>query len=200
MRAWGPFYRQDAILEGFAVARRGISAPAFLVFKVFNRGSSPAENQRYRLEIERRARELDVLDAIRWIDDVPEERMPELYSLADVIVNFPRADAFPVTFLEAGASCAPVVSCRLPAYRGTFAEQYFELVEDGDIDALGRAMAKTANEGPEARADRMSELRAVVRARYDTAVCTARLMDVYRCAARRPERLATGVEGGRVEG
>ena len=63
------------------------------------------------------------------MEEVPFAQLPEIYALADVIINYPSMDTLPVTFMEAAACERPVVTSRLPSYMGTFAERYFLMVE-----------------------------------------------------------------------
>ncbi len=116
--------------------------------------------------------------AVRWIDPVPEERLPDVYALADVVVNFPRMDGLPVTFFEAAACARPVLSRRLPAYAGSFAERLFRMV-DGDVDDLAAAMAEMVND-PAGATARVVEARRVVVEEFDEATARRKLLDSYR--------------------
>jgi glycosyltransferase involved in cell wall biosynthesis len=123
------------------------------------------------------AAELGVADAVRWLTEVPYEQLPEIYAGADVIVNFPHMDAFPVSFLEAAACMRPVVSCRLPSYRGTFAEHFFRMVEPDDVDGLARAL--TAEVNGEQKDRGLSEARDIVTQRYSAQSARQQLVSLY---------------------
>lgn len=177
-RSLAPLYRHDVILAAFARARPRLSRPAVLLFKRYN-PSSGAEAAACEIALAQRARALGVEEAVRWIDPVPAEQLPEVYALADVVLNFPRMDGFPVTFLEAAACQRPVISVRLPAYAGSFAERCFHLVEGDDAGDLAVALADVVNDPARARAHVVEARRAVVEA-YDEAGARRRLLDAYR--------------------
>jgi glycosyltransferase involved in cell wall biosynthesis len=102
-----------------------------------------------------------------------------VYALADVVLNFPRMDGFPVTFLEAAACQRPVISGRLPAYAGSFAERLFHLVDGEDAVDLAAALTAVVNDPARAVAHVVEARRVVVEA-YDEAGARRRLLDAYR--------------------
>lgn len=177
-RALAPQYGHHAILDAFAAARPRLKRPAILVLKRFNHGDRRAAKA-YERELRRRAGALGVLEAIRWVDDMAVAKLPGLYALADVVVNYPAMDAFPVTFLEAAASERPVITCRLPAYAGTFAEKFFEMVRLDDPDDLAERMVAVLN-GPPPRAERLRAARRVVEEEYHASGSARRLVEIYR--------------------
>jgi kynureninase len=69
----------------------------------------------------------------------------------------------------------PVVSVRLPAYRGTFAERCFHMVEPGDPGGLANAIVAAVNESPTERAARLREARRIVEREHDEVVSAGRL-------------------------
>src|SRR5262249_39561715 len=124
MRALTRRYGHHHILEAFHRARPWIASDCFLVFKEFNPSQSP-EVRAYKQELQECATQYGIAHRVRWVPEIPYDRLPGLYATADAIVNFPCMDAFPVTFLEAAACERPVISCHLPSYQGTFADEYF---------------------------------------------------------------------------
>jgi len=178
IRAWEARYGHQIVLEAFQRALGRFARPGVLVFKTYN-PSSVQEGVTYEGEMRSLAEQLGIADSVRWMHEVPHDRLPELYALADMIVNYPSMDAFPVTFLEAAACERPVLSVRLPAYKGTFAEDYFRMVEPGSVDDLADAMVELVNEEPERRTRRLSRARQVVRDEYDERATTRRLLDIY---------------------
>jgi len=111
IRGLMPTYGHHLILEAFAQARPRLNATSILVFKTL------AAVKEYEAQLHRRAEELGVDQWVRWLADVPFAQMPAVYALADLIVNYPAMDAFPVTFMEAAACGRPVITCRLPSYK-----------------------------------------------------------------------------------
>ena len=181
-RAFAPKYNQHVILQAFAQALPRFPAQAVLVFKTYGRHSYP-ESVPYEHDVRRLATELGVSQSLRWMTEVAYAELPALYALADVVINYPTMDAFPVTFLEAAACERPVITVRLPAYVGTFAEHYFHLVDPGDLAALSGAMVEVANAYPARAADGLAEARLLVEREYDQSVSRARLRGIYGEAA-----------------
>ena len=178
IRAWSPLYRHKSILEAFARALPRLQSNAVLLFKILRH--STTDRAPYEMEMHDLARTLGVADMVRWMDELPLDRVPEVYSLADVIVNYPSMDAFPLTFLEAGACQRPVISCRLPAYLGTFAEKYFHFVSPDDLSELSDAIVAFVNTPPLLSDDRLNELRQTVCRDHDETIVAQRLVEIYR--------------------
>lgn len=136
MRALASHYNHHLILQAFASAAFRLGNRSVLLFKVYN---SDADYERFlHSEVVR----LGIADAVRWVTNLPFARLPELYAISDVIVNFPSLDSFPVTFMEAAACERPVVSCRLATYEGTFAQRHFTLVDPENVAALADAITE----------------------------------------------------------
>ena len=177
MRGWSPLYRHESILEAFARALPEINAEAILVFKTLKREGTDSEI--HEKKIRDLAEKLGVAKWVRWMEEVPQNVLPEIYSIANVILNYPSMDGFPVTFLEAASCECPVISCRLPAYDGTFAEEYFHLVSPDDLSELSDAIVKFVNQNCTASRERLSELRQIVCRDYDEEIMAGRLLDIY---------------------
>jgi glycosyltransferase involved in cell wall biosynthesis len=180
MRALSPNYGHHLILEAFARALDRFNPGVFLVFKLYNRGIADRDSQvsEYEQRLKQRVAELNLEPRVRWLEKIEYERLPEHYALADVILNFPLQDAFPVTFLEAAACQRPVISGNLPAYAGSLAEKYFHLVEPENREALAEAMVQFVN-GPPAPPPYLSEARQTVVREYEESLIVQRLMDIY---------------------
>ncbi len=186
-RAWAEKYGHHQILEAFARAHpRFGDKTVILVFKVYNQANyDPNGDGDYEAKIRARVDELNMANWVRWVSEVPMERLPELYVMSDVVVNFPAMDAFPVTFMEAAACKRLVISCKLPAYVGTFAERSFSLVPPGDIDLLAQAIANVSNSGLKVWENRLEEARKTVLSEYSEEVTTQHMLSSY-------HRLANG--------
>jgi glycosyltransferase involved in cell wall biosynthesis len=178
MRAMDEKYRHHLILEAFSRALKRVNTTAFLLFKVYNQS-----NPTYLNDLRDRARKDGIDQFVRFIDEVPQEKMPELYSLADGVLSFPQMDAFPVTFVEAAACERMVITGKLPSYAGTFAEEYFRMVGPDDVEGLARAIAELLSETAAEqrnRKDRLSQLRVLVTKEYDEKLFARRLSDLYK--------------------
>ena len=174
IRALMARYNHHLILEAFAIALPRFTYPTFLLFKNYN-PITPT----YMNELIQKAKQLEIEQFVRWLDYVPHSKMPEIYYMADLIVNFPSIDAFPVTFLEAAACECPLVTCRLPAYEGTFATRYFHIVDEGNIEALANAFVEEINGKTGATPKMLSEARQWICVNYDETNSMNRLIDIY---------------------
>lgn len=180
MRAFDQRYNHHIILDAFAQAQPRFKTNVILIFKTYNQKyySSSVE---YEIHMCRRAEELGIAGSLRWMEGVPFEQLPEIYALADGIINYPSLDTLPVTFLEAAACERLVVTSRLPSYLGTFAERYFLMVEPGNITDLADALVKVVNDDAATqRAALMAEARKVVEKEYDESVYIKQLLHIYR--------------------
>jgi glycosyltransferase involved in cell wall biosynthesis len=188
IRAFQEHYGHHIILEAFARAQARSGRQAVLVLKKYNTENPLGSGLSYEDALRRRAEELGVGPQLRWLEDVPDSQVPQLYALADAIVNYPVMDAFPVTFLEAAACETPVISCRLPSYAGTFAEKCFRLVDYGDVNALAAALAEFMRATSGERKKGVAEARLVVEQEFSEAVAKGRLLQCYNQLTRRNGR------------
>jgi glycosyltransferase involved in cell wall biosynthesis len=173
MRALTPLYNHESVLEAFALALPRFKPETYLVFKSYNDQAVKG----YRDQLREVAHRLQVSDRVRWVGQVAFEELPGLYAAADVILNYPTIDGFPVTFLEAAACERTVISVGLPAYSETFAEEYFRLVPPGDLKELADAMIQVVNDGP-ALECLAAGREAVVRS-FSEEESASRLMGIY---------------------
>jgi glycosyltransferase involved in cell wall biosynthesis len=108
------------------------------------------------------------------------ERLRELYSGADAFALPTRADCVPWVVLEAMAAGLPVVASRVGAVEELVGDAG-ELVEPGDVDGVEAALRRLAD--PLRRAELAERATARIRARYDSATQTPRLLAMLREAA-----------------
>jgi glycosyltransferase involved in cell wall biosynthesis len=168
-RAMAGLYRHHEVLEAFAAA--GVP-DAVLVFIRYNPGNF-ADCQVLEAELRDHAARLGVADALRFCDRLAVELLPALYNAADVVVNFPARDAFPVTFLEALACARPVITCPHHSYAGTVAERHARFVND--VPGLASALADTLAHPPALSAARDEVIRL-----HDEALVADTLVAWYR--------------------
>jgi glycosyltransferase involved in cell wall biosynthesis len=150
-----------------------------LVFKVYNAQDYPDAGD-VEARVRRMAAERGVEADVRWLFDVAPDDLPGLYSFADVVLNYPSVDAFPVTFIEAAACQCPVISIDLPAYRGTFASEFFRMVPADDPSELVRAMVDQVLADPLASRQILGPARDLVVAEFDEKMSGDRLLNYYR--------------------
>lgn len=109
-RNFTPLYNQDIVVRAFAEIRSQ-TPDAVLVMK--NYGGQADYIQSIRALIA----SLDLDDAVRILDSMPYESMPELYAMADVTVSVPSTDATPMALLEAMACGSVPIFSDLPSLR-----------------------------------------------------------------------------------
>ena len=178
-RAWTRNYGHHLILEAFALARSRLKNNTVLAFLMFNRRSY-GDAMSYEKELRCRAEELGITEWIRWINEVSMAILPEVYAFADVVINFPTMDSLPFTLLEVAACERPVITSRMPSYKGTIAEKYFYTVEPDDVTALADAIVHVLNEDPVQRLDMLSRARRVVEQEYNESIFIKHLSSIYK--------------------
>lgn len=169
-RALRELYGHHLIVEAFA----GLAArDAVLVIKAYD-----CWDRSYRERLTGIAADLGVGDRLRIIDEVSYAELPALYGMADLAVNFPAMDAFPVTFLECLACGLPVVTNPLPAYERHDVASRLLFAEDRSAGALSRRLAEALANPPSPR--ERAEARAFVCERFDAALTARALVTAYR--------------------
>jgi glycosyltransferase involved in cell wall biosynthesis len=135
-----PLNGHDHLLRAFATLTRDPRLPASaLVLKRYL--CCQEEVARLATLVE----ELGVSSSVHWLDEVPYDHMPAQYAMADVIVNYPEQDAFPVTFFEAAACKRPVITSNLPAYENVFGDSFLT-IPPKDVPALCHALRQCLTE------------------------------------------------------
>lgn len=180
-RGWSKTYGQEYIVAAFAQAYRRLDLPLALVLLGVGRMKRP---ETLAQEVLNLGAGLGIAHAIRWIPQAPFEDMPGVYALADIVVNYPRSDAFPSTLLEAAACARPVITSDLPPYRNTFVERFCRLVEPENPAALAEAMVELiVAHGTAGWATRVEQARQVVLAEHEERIQKARLIALYEAIA-----------------
>ena len=127
-------YHPDEILRGFATsqwAKNGV-----LLFKCYDQQQDTA----YVDELKTLVQSMGLDNRVRFVPPCAYERVPGLYSLADVAVSALSVDGFPSTFSELFALGVPLVATNLPGYASLLEnERNALLFEPGDHYALTRA-------------------------------------------------------------
>jgi len=134
-RAAGANYRQAEIIRAFAAWRPSAARKAYLVIRTF--GSEP---DTYVPKLKPLATRLGIDDAVRWVGDRPYKEVPGQWAVADIAINFPGMDAFPVTILEALASGVPLLTNRLPAYEASRFSEFLQYIDENSEAGLMRGL------------------------------------------------------------
>lgn len=133
----------------------------------------------YEESLRVQARRLGLEDRIRWLEPSRNDEMPIEYAMADVVVNYPERDGFPVTLFEAAACRRAVVTSGLRAYRPVFGKDTVWTAPPANPDRLAEALKACISEEPAARATRLERAFRIVSERGDQQRCFASLVNVY---------------------
>lgn len=125
------YKRLDLVLEAVAEVRKALPGVRLLVGGAGD----------HRPALERRARELGLGEAVRFLGRVSEEEKVKLYAEAQVFVNSSLKEGWGLTTIEANACGTPVVATDVPGLRDSVrhGETGF-LVPFGDAPAFARAV------------------------------------------------------------
>jgi len=142
VRTIQPLFGHDYILDAFAQVVADRQMPeTVLVFQ--QKYSFPQELNRLRAKM----KELSLEARVFWLPDViPPDELPFQYAMADVVINYPLQDGFPVSLLEAAACKRPIISSNLAAYENSFDDSLF-LVPPANTGALAAAIKRVLLEG-----------------------------------------------------
>jgi glycosyltransferase involved in cell wall biosynthesis len=143
-KALRPFYRVHVIVEAMAVVCR-LFPDAVLVMSEY------AEDPAYRDQVARRSNELGIGDNVRFAGELPDDDVPDLYSMADVSVAIPPRDGMPVTLLEAMASGTPTILSRLPRYEEIVRHEESTYFVEPEPEALAAGIIRLLDD-PQLRA------------------------------------------------
>jgi glycosyltransferase involved in cell wall biosynthesis len=177
-RTLRPGYRAETLVRAFAA-----SASAIDGFTAAMAGGGDDEGALRRL-----AGELGVGDSIRFMGQVPNERLPELLRESAVYVSAVRTDGVSASLLEAMAcGCFPVVRDN-DANRHWLADGRTGLLVTSDDPAAYAEAIIGAWRDPALRARAAEENRAVVEERADIRRNALRIDEAYR-------KLASSVAG-----
>lgn len=151
-RRLNPMMGQFHILQAFAAVVIDPNMPeAVLVFKKYLSISPEFER-----ELAHRAQELGVAQKVYWLEESEYAEIPIQYAMADIVVNYPQQDAFPVSLFEATASKRPVISANLRAYEGLFDDSIL-MVPPGEPISLTQAIKSCLVEEPQQRKTRVEQ-------------------------------------------
>lgn len=132
MRVVRKNYRSDDILRAFADAAKGKNA--ILVFKKFLNHPKPWQ------ELAELAKTLGVEKQIRFTENLTPQDLRDLYFASTALINMPVRDGFPVSFHEAGAVGADVITCWHPAYDVPLVHECFDVLPDDSVQSLAAAI------------------------------------------------------------
>ncbi len=157
-RAIAPLYRPDVVVRALK------QLPDDVVVVASERNA----DRNTLLAIRSLADDLGIADRIRFISDIAESELPEMYRLASVVVSVPDTDGLPVSVLEAMASGVPVVASDIPGLRSALGTSIGDfLTPVGDAHALAQSMARALDLSDAERGRIGRSLRASAVGRFD---------------------------------
>jgi glycosyltransferase involved in cell wall biosynthesis len=137
-------------------------------------GEGPA-----RLDLERRAGELGIGRAVRWVGYLDRQTdLLDCYAAADVFIFASRTETQGLVLLEAMAQGTPVVSTAVLGTRDVLAAGAGALVAPEEVEPFGAAVLRLLRE-PELAASLAATGRAHVQQCWSAAASAARLAALY---------------------
>ena len=172
-RQLGAIYRPVEIIRAFASMPAAVRDKASLIIRTFGHGVGTSVP-----ELERLTEELGIAARVRWVGSMAYDEQPGLFAAADLAVNFPQMDAFPVTILECLACGVPVLTNRLKAYESHGVAPYLTFTAEDSVPQLSATMA-TASANLQALQMRAADGRTRAVQHFDERVSAASLRAIY---------------------
>lgn len=171
-----PLYRHELAVE----ALRDLPSDTILLI------SAHRAEPGYLDQLRQLAASLGVAHRLRLVEDIPHDRMPDYYRLADVVVSVPASDATPMTLLEAVASGTPLVAGALPSIRewGEALDPAL-LIDDPTPRSIADAIRRALALEPEALRALQQRGRDVILARAERRTNMLEMQRLYRGLVRR---------------
>ncbi len=142
-------------------------------------GRATERHRAYLADLQAQAERAGLSDRIRFLPEVPVDRMADWYGALDLYVAPQRWEGFGLTVLEAMACGVPVVATRVGAFEELLTPQTGSLVDPKDAPALQAAIARWLDDDTARAAAGRAARDHVVRNHDITAEAWA-LIEVYR--------------------
>jgi glycosyltransferase involved in cell wall biosynthesis len=179
IRNFAPQYNLERVVGAFALVLQKIPQ-ALLLMKKYNVGNSD-----YLKTIQARIAGLGIGHAVRIVEDIPYERMPDLYRMSQVTVSVPFTDATPMSMLEAMACGSVPIFTDLPSLREWIRDGYNGyLVAPGDESKLAERIVRVL-QSPEVSREFVQRNLEIVRTRASQSAGMERMEEIYRLLATR---------------
>lgn len=171
--------RHDVVLKAFAKYKISTDQNTVLIFRRFGSYSQEVCANLQKLSVE-----LGIGDHVIWLNELPYEDLPILYSASNLIVNVPEQDGLPVTLFEASACKAPVITSCLPSYQEFIDKGCYWKVAVGDADGVADFMHEILD-GDEHEVNKKLQVNYdLIHATADQNKCFADLENIYLGVAR----------------
>ncbi|MBL8264827.1 glycosyltransferase [Steroidobacter sp.] len=172
-RQLGAIYRPNEIIAAFAAMPASARERSYLIMREFGHGVGTSLPKLRRL-----VEELGIESRVRWVGSMAYEQQPGLYVSADLTVNFPQMDAFPVTILESLACGVAVLTNPLQAYQSNGVAPYLTFSREDSLLQLSATMAEALDNLPALRSQAARGREHIVQ-HFDERVSAVRLKEIY---------------------
>jgi D-inositol-3-phosphate glycosyltransferase len=161
-------------LESFVRVRRMVPDAQFVI----TGGDSPRGRRGERTRLRLLARRLGISQAVRFLDPLPHEELPDLYRAADTIVIPSESESFGLVALEAAACGTPVVASAVGGLEVVVRDgETGYLVRRRDPGAFAAALSRTLAD-PHGR-ERLGRNAVRLASRFPWSVTARELLGVY---------------------
>ena len=140
-RVCRPFYNKHLIIQAFAnyIHQGGPGPKATLIISELLAEAS------YSKRLRTLAKELELIEHVRFVGAIPHQEMPAYFNLSDIMVAVPPSDGMPQSLYEAMACGTYPVLGNLPQYQELVQDGVTSrLVKVGDVLPLSEAMSWAA--------------------------------------------------------
>lgn len=132
-RLLAPIYRIPEIMRAFALSAR--NTDSVLILKQYL-----TKDQVFVQRLRVLSRQLGIENQVRIYGTLSQQDLRDLYCASTALINFPVRDAFPVTFAEAAACGARMITCWHPAYDVPLVKKFFDILPDNSVESLAEAI------------------------------------------------------------
>lgn len=164
-------YRQKEILRAFALACK--DKDAALVFKDF------VTDRPLLKELKYLAQKLGIMHQVKFYTGLNPEELRDLYSISASLISFPSRDAFPVTFAEAAAIGANVITCWHPSYDTDLVKECFDILPNDSVKTLANAIRSRIESPGSGDSEKRVKARKIAYEQYNHANYADKLIEIY---------------------
>lgn len=173
-RRINPKMRHDQILRAYSIFSRECEFETVLIFRLFGKF-----DEEYKMKLQELAKDLGIATQVIWADEMDYQILPILYSMADLVINYPNQDGLPVTLFEVSACMAPVVTSDLTAYKEFLSQGAYYRVSNESVNGLVDAIRKVFSEREEEFQEKLVKNFNLIVENYDQRKCFSVIKNIY---------------------
>lgn len=132
-----PSMQHDLVLKAYSEYVKNEESNSVLLFRRHG-----CYDRDYENELQILASHLRLNKQIIWVNELDYQMIPTLYSLSDLVMNFPKEDGLPVTLFEVSACMSPFLTSNLPSYEEFLKQGDFFCITGNDIKAISTTMRR----------------------------------------------------------